>query len=122
MIMDAAGSRAVAEISPDAVTVRRPDEYGLVSTNHRRADDNCTTGRCDRHESLRAASARDFGHIAVPKLESMLADVSQGKSTLQSMVFEPSNRVIYLSARQDAARGKFHRLDLKAYFGPTAQN
>jgi predicted choloylglycine hydrolase len=122
MIMDAAGNRAVAEISPDGVTVRRPDEYGLVSTNHRRGDDNCTTGRCDRYDSLRAASEHDFGRIDVPKLESMLADASQGKSTLQSMVFEPSNRVIYLSARQDAARGTFHRLDLKAYFGQAARN
>jgi isopenicillin-N N-acyltransferase like protein len=117
MIMDAAGSRAVAEISPEGVTVRRPDEYGLVSTNHRRGEDNCTTGRCDRYDSLRAASVRDFGRIDVATLEAMLAGASQGKSTLQSMVFEPSNRVLYLSAQQDAARGRFHRLDLKGYLG-----
>ena len=77
MIMDAAGSRAVAEISPEGVTVRRPDEYGLVSTNHRRGEDNCTTGRCDRYDSLRAASEQDFGRIDVAKLESMLAKASR---------------------------------------------
>jgi hypothetical protein len=52
----------------------------------------------------------------VKTLESMLADASQRKMTLQSMVFEPSNRVIYLSTGKDAARKTFYRLDLKPYF------
>jgi hypothetical protein len=46
----------------------------------------------------------------------MLADASQGKMTLQSMVFEPSNRVIYLSAGKNAARQRFYKLDLKPLF------
>ena len=87
-----------------------------MSTNHRRGDDNCTPGRCDRYDSLRAASEEDFGRIDLPKLEAMLGKASQGKSTLQSMIFEPSNRVLYLCAQQDAAHGKYHRLDMRGYF------
>ena len=116
MIMDAAGNRAVAEIAPEGVTVRRPDEFALISTNHRRGQDNASPGRCGRYDYLRDASERYHGRIDVARLESMLGTVSQNKLTLQSMVFEPSNRVIYLSAGADAAHGTFHRLDLRSYF------
>lgn len=116
MIMDAAGDRAVAEITPEGVTVRRPDEFALISTNHRRGQDNASPGRCGRYDYLRDASERYHGRIDVGRLESMLGTVSQGRQTLQSMVFELSNRVIYLSAGADAAHGEFHRLDLTPYF------
>ena len=40
--------------------------------------------------------------------------------TLQSMVFEPSNRVIYLAVGADAPTKGYHRLELKKYFaGPS---
>ncbi len=42
----------------------------------------------------------------------MLAHVSPGKPTLQSMIFEPANRIIYLSTGANAARGTFQKLDL----------
>jgi predicted choloylglycine hydrolase len=119
MIMDAAGNRAVAEISPDGVVVRRGQTEppsALISTNHRRKDDPDTPGRCGRYDYLRRSSELHFGKIDQPRLEKMLATVSQGPSTLQSMIFEPSNRVLYLSAGADAARGTFHRIDLKQYF------
>ena len=38
------------------------------------------------------------------------------KMTLQSMVFEPSNRVIYLAVGKNAPRNTFGRIDLKEYF------
>jgi hypothetical protein len=36
------------------------------------------------------------------------------------MVFEPANRVIYLSAGSDAARKPFYKLDLKPKFAKSA--
>ena len=53
------------------------------------------------------------------RLEKMLAGAdAKWNMTLQSiMVFEPQNRVIYLSDGQDAAHSAFHRLDLRGYFG-----
>src|SRR5207253_2804759 len=45
MLMDATGDRAVLEITPDAVVVRRaPDSAPLISTNHHRGTDLDTAG------------------------------------------------------------------------------
>ena len=117
MVMDASGDRAVIEITPAGVHVRRaPADAALVSTNHQRGDDYNSSGRCRRFDSIVKQSGERRGKTDVKAIESMLADASQGKMTLQSMVFEPSNRVVYLSAGADAARGMFYRLDLKKYF------
>ena len=117
MIMDAAGDRAVVEITPEKVHVRRAKaDAALVSTNHQRGDDCESTGRCDRFDSLVEGSGDRAGKIDVKAIQSMLAEVSPGRMTLQSMVFEPSNRVMYLSTGKDAARKTFHRIDLKPYF------
>ena len=117
MIMDAAGDRAVVEITPEAVRVRRaPADAALISTNHHRGDDLTSAGRCNRYDCLLAESAARAGKVDVKALQAMLADASQGKMTLQSMVFEPSSRVIYLSAGKDAARKRFYRLELGKLF------
>jgi predicted choloylglycine hydrolase len=117
MVMDASGDRAVIEITPAGVHVRRaPADAALVSTNHQRGDDFETPGQCRRFDSIVKQSGERRGKTDVKAIESMLADASQGKMTLQSMVFEPSNRVMYLATGADAARGTFHRLDLKKYF------
>jgi hypothetical protein len=120
MLMDAAGDRAVAEITPEGVAVRRGvTGEALFSTNHQRGDDTQTPGLCPRYDSLHDTSAKQFGKIDVKAIETMLAAASQKKLTLQSMVFEPSNRVIYLSAGADAARKPFYKLDLKPKFATT---
>jgi hypothetical protein len=117
MLMDADGARAVVEITPDGVTVREGrDGYALVSTNHQRGDDAATPGRCRRYDSLKKASAEQFGRIDVPAVATMLAGAAQGKLTMQSMVFEPAGRVMYLSTGKNAATGEYHRLDLNPYF------
>ena len=117
MVMDASGDRAVVEITPEKIRVRRAGaEQPLVSTNHQRGNDLETTGKCDRYDCLLTESAAKRGKVDVEALEEMLAEASQGKMTLQSMVFEPSTRVMYLSTGKDAARKPFYRLDLKPYF------
>lgn len=118
MIVDAAGNRAVAEITPEGVTVRRGEaSAALISTNHQRGGNQDSPGRCDRYDCLHDESKRDFGRIDEARVEKMLADASPGRMTLQAMVFEPANRVIYLSAGANAANGVFHRVELKKYFG-----
>jgi hypothetical protein len=118
MLMDAAGNRAVVELSPEEVVVRRGMEHqALISTNHRRGEDQDTPGRCWRYDWLHKAGAEQFGSVTEKSVEKMLADVKQGKSTMQSMVFEPSNRVVYLATGQNAPLNEFHRLDLTEYFG-----
>jgi hypothetical protein len=121
MLMDADGNRAVVEIQPDSVTVRRGvDTSALISTNHQRGIDADTSGRCWRYDDLHTTSAANFGQINPNVLEQMLSRVVQGDHgdmTLQSMIFEPSTRVIYLATGTDAPSRTFERIDLKAYFG-----
>jgi hypothetical protein len=121
MLMDALGDRAVAEIRPEGVTVRRGQAgSGLISTNHQRGQDANTPGYCWRYDSLHRASAGRFGRINLPALEGMLGKVVQGNGgdmTLESMVFEPAGRVVYLATGLDAPAHTFERIDLKYYFG-----
>jgi hypothetical protein len=117
MLMDAAGQRAVVEITPEEVTVRRaPEDQPLISTNHHRGTDLDKKGRCRRYDYLRTQSLKDFGKIDPSSIETMLAKVAQGDMTLQSMVFEPSTQVMYLAVGANASKNPYHKIDLKAYF------
>lgn len=117
MLMDASGDRALAEITPEKVTVRRaPDTAALVSTNHHRIGDLDTPGRCNRFDYLHDAARRQFGRLSEADVEEMLSGASQGNMTLQSMIFEPSNRVLYLAVGAGAPNHGFARIDLKPYF------
>ena len=120
MLMDAAGNRAVAEIRPDGVTVRRgTEQQALISTNHQRGQDTATPGYCWRYDALRSQAAANFGEIGVPALQKMLGSVVQGSNgemTLQSMIFEPANRVVYLATGLDAPAHCYERIDLNRYF------
>ncbi|HEX4053521.1 MAG TPA: C45 family peptidase [Tepidisphaeraceae bacterium] len=120
MLMDAAGNRAVAEIRVDGVTVRRGRAHAaLISTNHQRGVDADTPGYCWRYDALHAESAAQFGRLDVSAIEKMLGHVVQGDNggmTIQSMIFEPTNRVIYLATGSDAPSRMFQRIDLKPFF------
>lgn len=121
MLMDAGGDRAVVEITPEQITVRRAaDDAALISTNHQRGTDCDTGGRCKRFDYLHDTAEKSFGQIDQKALVAMLAHVAQGKSNLQSMIFEPAERVIWLSTGARAASGTFYRLDLQPYFASTA--
>ena len=117
MLMDAAGDRAVVELTPAGVTVRRAaPEAPLFSTNHHRGEDHATTGRCSRYDAMVASANRHLGSIDSAILQGMLDEVSQGPVTMQSMVFEPSERVVYLAADENATRKPFKRIELGQYF------
>ncbi len=115
MLMDAAGSRAVVEITPERVVVRpgRPGE-ALVSTNHQRGLDARKPGLCDRYDRLRGKAARQFGRIDVAAAERMLAGVAV-QDTLQSMVFEPASRTIWLALGSRAPRHGYRKVELGGY-------
>jgi predicted choloylglycine hydrolase len=117
MLMDAAGDRAVVEIMPAKITVRRASEdQPLISTNHHRGEDLSKSGRCRRYDYLWAQSLKDFGKIEPKSIESMLEKVAQGNMTLQSMVFEPSTRVMYLAVGAHATKNEYQKIELKNYF------
>ena len=117
MLMDAAGDRAVAEIYPDRVDVRRAGaDEALISTNHRRCDLPNEAGRCARYDELDRTAREQFGRLDVPELQSALARVAQGDMTLQSMIFEPSTGVIYLATGKNAPSRSFRRIELSSLF------
>jgi predicted choloylglycine hydrolase len=122
MLMDADGTRAVVEITPQGIHVRwGTDGSALISTNHQRDQDADTPGKCDRYDYLHDQSKLTFGQISEPDVQSMLRHVGS-HGTLQSMVFEPSNRVIYLATGSSAATHAYHRLDLRPYFAACDSN
>jgi isopenicillin-N N-acyltransferase like protein len=113
MLMDAAGNRAVIEITPEQIAVRRgTDGAALISTNHQRGQDTGTAGYCWRYDLLHARSAQQFGDIGVAQIEAMLKAAQQADWTIQSMVFEPSTRTIYLATGKRAADHAFERIQL----------
>ena len=52
----------------------------------------------------------------MPELWGMMDRVNQGKMTLQTMIFEPSTRVMYLAVGSEASKREYEKIDLKAYF------
>ncbi len=117
MLMDADGNRAVAEIRPEKVVIRRaPADRTLISTNHHRGEDLNTPGKCDRYDYLHDEGAREWGHLDVNSMQKMLRHVAQPGMTLQSMIFEPSNRVMYLAVGADSANKPMARVDLRKIF------
>jgi predicted choloylglycine hydrolase len=117
MLMDADGNRAVVELTADAVVVRsgKPGA-ALISTNHPRGDDSDKPGLCKRYDFLHDTARDDFGKIDRDQLQSMLKHVEQEDMTIQSMIFEPANRVIYLSTGMDAAEHEMRKIELSSYF------
>ena len=117
MLMDASGNRAVVELTPEAVVVRqgKPDA-ALISTNHQRGQETEQPGLCERYDYLHAAAKQTFGTIDRDALQTMLRHVQQEQMTLQSMIFEPANRVIFLSTGMNAADGRMWKIDLTTYF------
>jgi isopenicillin-N N-acyltransferase-like protein len=113
MLMDARGDRAVAEITPESVHIRRaPTNQGLVCTNHQRGDDLDTPGRCWRYDRLHDEAKEEFGAIAVEQIKKMLATAAQGEMTMQSMIFEPENRALYLATGKEATLRPYSRFEL----------
>lgn len=117
MLMDASGDRAVVEITPENITVRRaPETMALISTNHQRGEDLQTPGKCVRYDRLLTDSTGAFGKIEESTVQKMLQSVAQPTMTMQSMVFEPSTRVLYLATGPNAPSRGYERIALKEYF------
>ena len=74
---------------------------------------------CVRIAHLQASDYRNIERLDIELGEGttvFVGDNAQGKSNLQSMIFEPANKVVWLSTGQHAASGTFHRIDLAPYF------
>ena len=108
---------AVFEITPTNLEVRGHEHGVCCCTNHFRTEKLCVEDRCWRYSKLTPLQAKDAPKLAVADLFGKLDEVSQGRSTLQSMVFEPADRVLHLAYGEGhATKLKPHRIDLGKLF------
>ncbi len=114
-ICDAKGG-AVFEITPKAIEVRKPTDDLTLCTNHFVSDPLGIAPKkgCWRLEKLLETQKGD-GQLGVDEVFAELDAVSQGKETLQSMVFEPATRTLHLKigdGKTSATKAKPAVIDL----------
>ena len=93
-VCDVSGG-AVFEITPTAVEVRRAVADVTLCTNHLRADPLAKGEPCWRYDLLSGTQKHRL-KLGVEDVRGNLHRVSQGRHTLQSMVFEPQARRLHL--------------------------
>ncbi|MBA4189088.1 MAG: hypothetical protein C0467_13905 [Planctomycetaceae bacterium] len=115
-ICDKSGG-GVFEITPTSLEVRTCENGVACCTNHFRTDKLCLDDKCWRYTKLSPLQAKDAGKLGVSEVFAELDKVNQGKHTLQSMVFEPAERVLHLAyGPGSATKLKPHKLDLGKLF------
>ena len=107
----------VFEITPANLEVRSAVNGVTCCTNHFRTDTLTTTTKCWRYDALAPLQAKDAAKVDVADVFKQLDAVHQGKATLQSMVFEPAERVLHFAYGEGpATRRDVRRLDLGKLF------
>lgn len=108
---------AVFEITPTHLEVRSPNNGVCCCTNHFRTEMLCVNDKCWRYSKLEPLLAKDAPKLGVKEIFTKLDEVQQGRSTLQSMVFEPSERKLHLAYGEgNATKLKPHTIDLGKIF------
>ena len=108
---------AVFEITPKNLEVRPPENGVCCCTNHFRTEKLCLDNKCWRFDKLSPLCKPSDKPLGVKDVFACLDDVHQGKATLQSMVFEPKERVLHFAYGEGPATRKDpHRLDLGKLF------
>lgn len=87
----------VFEITPKSLEVRTAENGVCCCTNHFRSEKLCIDNKCWRYAKLSPLQANDSPKLGVKDVFAELDKVEQGKYTLQSMVFEPRERVLHFA-------------------------
>ena len=112
-------SAVVLEITPRHV-VRRPAVDGVCScTNHFRTAELATSTQCWRYDRLEGVRSRT--KLGLDDMAKQMNAVSQGRLTIQTMVFAPSEKALYLSlGPAPSSAHRLKKLDLAELFGQAA--
>ncbi|HKA06687.1 MAG TPA: C45 family peptidase, partial [Gemmataceae bacterium] len=94
-VCDAKGG-CVFEVTPRNVVRRTGEKDVCCCTNHFRTDELSVTKKCRRYAKLEELQKAD-GKLGVAEIAKALDSVNQESSTMQSMVFEPGDRVLHLA-------------------------
>jgi isopenicillin-N N-acyltransferase like protein len=107
---------AVLEITPKNLEVRSAENGVCCCTNHFLSDKLMLENKCWRLDKL-APLSKNGDKLGVKEVFSRLDEVHQGKATLQSMVFEPRDRVLHFAYGEGPATRKDpHRIELGKLF------
>lgn len=113
MVVDASGGAFVAEVSPDAVAIRRPDGGLLAAANSFLTPEQHGRGECRRYRALIEGASRKRGSLDVAGMQELLSRVGLGPINLQSMVFDPRRQSLWLSTEQTpASSGVYRQVDI----------
>lgn len=127
MVVDPTGKAIVVEWDQDLAVARPAANGTLCSTNYFRSEKLHDVGfpiGKGRYASLEEFLERERGHIDLKKVKGALADVARPWYTnVQSMVFLPRRRTLYVSVggALPAAKQPFVRLDRELLFGDPAE-
>lgn len=112
MVVDATGKCGVFELDHDQCKVREPEEGAIIATNHWRLDPPNESQVCPRWFRLNQLEKAWKGKIGMTEAKKLLQAVPQGELTLQSMLFLPKERELYLASGElPATKGKFRRVE-----------
>jgi hypothetical protein len=88
---------AVFEMTPKGLEVRTHENGICCCTNHFRTEKLCVDDKCWRYTKLSPLQVKGGPKLGVKEVFAELDEVNQGKPTIQSMVFEPGERVLHLA-------------------------
>jgi hypothetical protein len=112
---DKEGGR-VFEITPKTIHARTPVNGVTCCTNHFCSEGLATSDKCWRLPLLLPLQKEDV-KLGVAEIFAKLDEVNQKKATLQSMVFEPADRILHLKyADGPATKKEAVKLDLGKLF------
>jgi hypothetical protein len=108
---------AVFEITPKNLEVRQAENGVCCCTNHFRTEKLMIESKCWRFDKLAPLCKPSSEKLDVKGVFARLDEVHQGKATLQSMVFEPKDRILNLAYGEGPATRKDpHRIELGKLF------
>jgi isopenicillin-N N-acyltransferase like protein len=112
MVVDATGKCGVFELDHEQCVVREPAEGAVIATNHWRLDPRNESQTCPRWFRLDQLEKTWHGKIGMNEAKKMLQAVPQGELTLQSMIFLPKDRELYLAVGElPATKGRFRKVE-----------
>ncbi len=112
MVVDASGKCGVFELDHEQCKVREPEEGAIIATNHWRLDPPNESQVCPRWFRLNQLEKAWKGKIGMAEAKKLLQAVPQGELTLQSMLFLPKEKELYLAVGElPATKGKFRRVE-----------
>ncbi len=104
----------VVEFTPTNLAVREPEDGILACTNHFRMPELRSLTWCSRYPRLRAAAK--LPSVSRSDVIRKLDEVNMRFLTVQSMVFEPENRQLYLAlGSPPVTTGPYRPIDLRPW-------